>query len=49
MKRLLIVALVALLTAAGTSSSFARRGYHHGHSHSCAPHYDSAGVADGCL
>jgi hypothetical protein len=46
---MLIAALVALLTAANISPSFARHGYHHGYSRGCAPHYDSAGVADGCL
>jgi hypothetical protein len=50
MKQILVATLVTLLTAASISPSFARS-HHYGYSHVrvCAPHYDSAGVADGCL
>jgi hypothetical protein len=51
MKQILVATLVTLLTAASISPSFARsrHAYSYSHVRVCAPHYDSAGVADGCL
>jgi hypothetical protein len=65
MKPILILSLIALLTAASVSPSLAAAHKARGHGYSqsygtvpsyanppsrqCAPHYDSAGVADGCL